>query len=354
MANNHYLAGVGRALLFKGDNLIGVAKTLTESTFNFAVSGEDIRGGQGNALWGKYFHDSSLNVTLTDSMFNLEYIAASLGVNLQKGGLSVREEQVEAQTGTLPLTETAVAFDGAVIGWYKKPADTDWKVGTISGTSMTVTEAKQNETYCVKYFYQNENANSVLIKSQFVPSELHVVILNDLFSGDVGTQTEATRYGRLVTDIPRLLLDGNQDLSLTASGAATVSLSGSALAVSSMDSCEEEPYYGTMTEEIYGSKWQDDVIALAVENGDVVLAQSGTETLKVRAIFGGSMLPARKDNSNFTFAIENAPEMTATGTTVGADTGIIKASTNKGVAFISVTLKDAQGVEPAYVKVTVK
>lgn len=24
MANNHYLAGVGRALLFKGDNLIGV------------------------------------------------------------------------------------------------------------------------------------------------------------------------------------------------------------------------------------------------------------------------------------------------------------------------------------------
>lgn len=287
-------------------------------------------------------------------MFNLEYIAASLGVNLQKGGLSVKEEQVEAQTGTLPLTETAVAFDGAVIGWYKKPTETDWKVGTISGTSMAVSEAKEKDIYCVKYFYQNENANSVLIKSQFVPSELHVVILNDLFSGDVGTQTEATRYGRLVTDIPRLLLDGNQDLSLTASGAATVSLSGSALAVSSMDSCEEEPYYGTMTEEIYGSKWQDDVIALAVENGDVTLAQSGTETLKVRAIFSGSMLPARKDNSNFTFAIESSPALTATGTTVGADTGIIKAATTPGVALISVTLKDAENVEPAYVKVTVK
>lgn len=54
MAKNQFLAGVGRALLFAGDELIGVAKTLTESTFNFSISSEDIRGGQANALWGKY------------------------------------------------------------------------------------------------------------------------------------------------------------------------------------------------------------------------------------------------------------------------------------------------------------
>ena len=42
------------------------AKTLTESTFNFSITGEEIRGGSGNALWGKYFHDSNLAVTLTD------------------------------------------------------------------------------------------------------------------------------------------------------------------------------------------------------------------------------------------------------------------------------------------------
>jgi len=38
MAENRFLAGVGRALLFDGNNLIGVAKTLTESTFNFIIS----------------------------------------------------------------------------------------------------------------------------------------------------------------------------------------------------------------------------------------------------------------------------------------------------------------------------
>ena len=46
MAQNHFLAGVGRALIFSGDNLIGVAKTLTESTFNFSISSEDIRGNR--------------------------------------------------------------------------------------------------------------------------------------------------------------------------------------------------------------------------------------------------------------------------------------------------------------------
>lgn len=66
MAQNHFLAGVGRALIFRGDNLIGVAKTLQESTFNFTITGEDIRGGAANALWGKYFHDSNLAVTLVD------------------------------------------------------------------------------------------------------------------------------------------------------------------------------------------------------------------------------------------------------------------------------------------------
>ena len=66
MAKNHFLAGVGRVLLFRGDELIGVAKTLQDSGMNFSIASEDVRGGQANALWGKYFHDSNLAITLTD------------------------------------------------------------------------------------------------------------------------------------------------------------------------------------------------------------------------------------------------------------------------------------------------
>ena len=288
-------------------------------------------------------------------MFNIEYIAASLGVNVQSGGLSVMEEElaVAAGGGSVTVSQTPVAFDGTLIGWYKKPADAEWKIGTLAGNVMSISGAQANDHYCVKYFYINENAKSITIKTQYVPAELHVVIMNDLFAGDISNQASTSKYGRLVTDIPRLQMDGSQDLSLTATGAATVSLTGNALAVNTTDSCEEDPYYGTMTEEVYGGTWQDDVIAIAIENGDVELAQSGSETLSVRVVFGGSMASQLKDNSNFTFAVEPAPASTATGTNVDA-TGKITAATTPGNCVVSVTLKDGpEGVEPAYVLVTV-
>lgn len=353
MAQNHYLAGVGTALLFKGNDLIGVAKTLTESTFNFAITAEDIRGGKGNGLLGRYFHDSTLTATLTDAMFDLNYIALSLGVNVESGGLSVKEEELKVgDDNTVTTTETPVAFDGTMIGWYKKPTDNDWTIGTIVGNKMTITGGTKDAVYCVKYFYQNANAKSITIKSQYVPATLHVVVLTDLYSGKVGTQSDATRYGRLIVDIPQFQLDGSQDLSLTATSAATVSLSGQALAVLDGATCEDDPYYGTMTEEIYGAKWQDDVIALAIENSDIQLSQNGTETLIVRAVYGKGMASQRKDNSNFTFTKVESPTATATGVTVSTE-GVVSAGTVDGAAVVEVTLKGASNVPPAYATVDV-
>lgn len=353
MAKQHFLAGVGRALLFKGNDLIGVAKTLTESTFDFSITAEDVRGGQGNGLLGRYFHDSNMQVTLVDAMFDLQYMALSLGVNLESGGLSVKEEELAVGAdSTVTASETPVAFNGSMIGWYKKPADSEWSIGTFTGSKMAISGASQNDVYCVKYFYINENARSITIKSQYVPSELHVVIMNDLYSGDVGSQSDATRYGRLITDIPRLQMDGNQTLNLAASSASTINLTGSALAVLSGDTCEEDPYYGTMTEEIYGAKWQDDVVALAVENSDIELAKSASETLIVRAVFGAGMASQRKDNSNFTFSVVSTPASTATGTNVDTK-GVVKAGTQAGVAVVQVVLTDEPNVAPAFVTVTV-
>ena len=329
------------------------AKTLTESTFDFSITAEDVRGGQGNGLLGRYFHDSNMQVTLVDAMFDLQYMALSLGVPLESGGLSVKEEELTAGVdGSVTASETPVAFTGSMIGWYKKPADSEWSIGTFTGSKMAISGASQNDVYCVKYFYINENARSITIKSQYVPSELHVVIMNDLYAGDVGTQSDATRYGRLITDIPRLQMDGNQTLNLAASSAATINLTGSALAVLSGDTCEEDPYYGTMTEEIYGAKWQDDVVALAVENSDIELAKGASETLIVRAVFGAGMASQRKDNSNFTFSVVSTPASTATGTNVDTK-GVVKAGTQAGVAVVQVVLTDEPNVAPAFVTVTV-
>lgn len=108
-----------------------------------------------------------------------------------------------------------------------------------------------------------------------------------------------------------------------------------------------------MTQEIYSGSWKDDVIAIAVENSEITVASSGTATFTVRAVFGGSMPSQRKDNSEFTFAIETTPEMTATGSQVGTNTGIFTAGSTAGAAMVSVTLTGYENVPPAYAHVTV-
>lgn len=146
-------------------------------------------------------------------MFNLNYVAAALGVDVESGGLSVYESPKEGEVvgvaGQITLANTPVAFDGALIGWYKKPSDANWTVATIAGNVMNVPNAKQNDVYCVKYFYQNENATSITIKAQYVPKVLHLVLINDLYSADASNvAASSTRYGRLITDIPQYQLDG--------------------------------------------------------------------------------------------------------------------------------------------------
>lgn len=329
------------------------AKTLTDSTFDFSITAEDVRGGFGNALYGRYFHDSNMTVTLVDAMFNLDYFAASFGVDVESGGVSVMEESLtgNAGGGGVTLTETPLAYEGSLIGWYQKPGEDNWTIGTIEGQVMTIPGAQQNETYCVKYFYNNENARSITIKTQYVPSVLHVVIINDLFAGDISNVGESSnKIGRLITDIPRLQMDGNQNLAFTSSSAATINLTGNALAVSTGNTCEEDPYYGTMTEEIFGTKWQDNVIAIAVENSEVELNGAGaTEDLIVRVVYGGAMKADRKENSNFTFTMLGDG---GTYASVGAHDGKVSAIAN-GTGYLSVALTDYENVEPAYVQVTV-
>ena len=352
MSANIFTAGPARALFFSGDQLIGIGKTLSDTTFNTSITAEEVRGGPGNLLYGQYFHDSSLTVSITDAMFNLRYVAANLGVDVTKGGITVYESGKAGEAVTTPgqiaLTNTPVAFDGSVIGWYKKPADDNWTVATINGETMLVPGAIAGESYCIKYFYQNENAESITIKAQFAPKVLHLVLINDLYSGSAAdVAASSSKYGRLITDIPNFQLDGNVNLAWAATSAATVPLNGKALAYDESTSCEEDPVYGTMTQEVFGAKWQDDVIALAIENADMELANNGSEQLIVRAVFGGNIASQRKDAANFTFAVA-----TGSATYIDVDnTGKVTAKA-AGTGYVTVTLKENTTIQ-AVAEVTV-
>lgn len=215
MANQNFLAGAGTGLIFDpaSNALLGVSKTFTENTFGFTITAEEVRGGPGNMLFGKYYHDSALTVSLTDCMFDLDYIGYITGTNPVQGGIVLKEESLTVGAGgnSVTLTETPVAFNGALIGWYRKPTDTEWSIGNIAGTTMTIPSSVQNDVYCIKYFYQNLNARTITINAQYVPKTVHLVIINNLFPANVsGTEISSSspKAGRLITDIPAFQFDG--------------------------------------------------------------------------------------------------------------------------------------------------
>ena len=109
-----------------------------------------------------------------------------------------------------------------------------------------------------------------------------------------------------------------------------------------------------MTEEIFGSTWQDSVIALATSTPEVALDANGTATLQVYAVFGGSVASQLVDNSDLTFAIETSPASTTSGVEVGTNTGVITAeSATAGACVISATLTGYESVPPALATVTI-
>lgn len=349
---NYVAGGVGKALIFAGTQLYGIANTLSDNTFDFTITAEDIRGGKKNVLLAQYFHDPNLAINLTNALFNFEDIALVIGSPVEQGGLSFKEEQVTAGAGgTLQATETPVATYGELIGWYKKPADINWTVGTFVGDTITVPGAQQNDVYCLKYFWTNPDARSITIKADYEPSEVHLVIIQDLFSTErqSGTYVPGAKAGSLITDIPRFKLNGTENLAFAAGSTATTSLSGNALAVVDDTSCEEGFIYGTMTEEIDGAVWQDNVVALAVENSEIALTTGGSEALIVRAVYGGTTPSQRQDNSNFTFTLQGDG---ATYAAVAPSTGVVTPVAN-GTAYIEVTLTGYSNVPPAYAEVTV-
>ena len=347
-----FLANVGTALIFRGNEFVGVGNFLTENTFSFSASPNEVRGGANNPLLGRWFSDSTLNVTITNATFKLEYLAWSLGTTIEQGGTSFYESQDGEKVvtaGQIELKNKPAAFNGAMIGWYKKPAETGWSIGAITETGskyyLTVTGAQPNDVYCIKYPYMDENARMIAIPADFNPDELHVVLLNDLYNADLNTNSAASKVGRLITDIPRLSLDPSQDLTLNATSSAPTQLTGTALRYTSGESCESTAVYGTMTEQVYGAKWQDSVVALAVENADMELGASKTETAIVRVVYGGSVASQRKANSNFTFA-------KVSGNATVNNEGVVNSGAS-GESVISVTLTGYPTVSPAYIHVNV-
>lgn len=301
------VASVGVVRLFdpSNDALICVANTCTTTGINLGVTAEEARGGQGNMLLGKYYHDTSFGLNIEDQLFDLEYLALNCGGQIEAGGNVITTEQVQVgANGVVTVSKTPVALGKTVVGWAKKPSEGDelTKTLTFDGKNADSTYA-ENDIVCVTYLTKVDSARSFKVSSTFIPSVVHAIMTVPLFKAGTNGQidTGSSKVGELIVDVPQLQLEGSQELSLTSSGLASTSLSGSALATfTAVDSCSVDGYYAIITENIFDKDEFDDVYAIVIEDSDIDLAVNEKQKLVVRALHNGTTAPSIVDASKLT------------------------------------------------------
>lgn len=322
-----FLAGVANVAMFVGDNLIANATTLIDSTFSITASAEDVRGGNGNQLFGKYFHTSAFDITLTDTLFNLDYIALQTGSEVAQGA-----EMFETENATITANKgNMVGVPANGIAWVSPAGANEWTKVTVTAGSFDY-QAADGTAVCIKYFGNDINAHSIKISSNIIPSEVKLVMTANLYKAgtDKNTLNASSRIGTIDVVVPRFLFSGNMEFSMTSSGVATTPLSGSALAVEDV-SCENGGYYAVINEKISNANVFDTVIALAVEGGSISMKVGATKPLTVygiKRIGAPFIIP----NDKLTFTSET-PDIATVGTNTGVVTAVATGNTDVTVVI---------------------
>ena len=259
MARKFFLASVGNAEAYAARNgefaHVLSARTLTESTLGFTSSMEEVRAGQGAKLYGRFNHSAGMTVSLTDAMFDMNYIALQTGSQIQTGASAIYAKDsytaVTGATKTIALTKEPVAIGTACgldkkVVWFRasgcNPTQEDISV-VIDGTNnkyengnLTIgaTDAAKfvdGVTYCISYFAMDNLADLIKISANFIPAEMVLVLTAKLFEGDANAPETGKPAGEITIKVPRFQLDGQFDLSMAMTSAATIALNGTALAV---------------------------------------------------------------------------------------------------------------------------
>lgn len=365
-----FLAGVGTAVLFGnvGGNFVPVAhvKTLTESTLSITSTQEEIRAGEGAMLYGRFSHDAGMTVTLTDAMFDLNYIAWQVGEQIEQGGIDMYTETVtvKSEDTKLKLSKTpnkiseACGFDKTVV-WYREAgcqAGDSFKLAKSVADGYMVQDedkptASNPKDFCVYYFANNTAAHKVLVRANFIPAELSLVLTTKLFAGSATNVEAGKPAGHITVKIPRFVLDGAFDLSMAMSSPATMAINGTALATSD-GTCDDKGIYAEIVEVVEDTVWYQDLKRMVVDDEGMELEGSFTadelngKTFIVYGINQSSAVPYLIDNELLSFTKNGTGVNVSEKGVITIDT-TVSAGSYVTIAVKPITVNDVQIEVPA-------
>lgn len=251
------------------------ANTMTDSTINISTTAEEIRGGWGNQLLGKIFHDSNFGVNLTEAMWSLDYLAAQIGVNIEKGEtFDLKYANIKAgDAGVLTLTVATDLKGKTIVPMFKNKSgfcsstnslivwgkDCNDKTYTFTATPDKTDEAPtsyalesvdgatftKDDSLCITYPVAETDCDQIIVNAAYAPKEFSLYLYGKIFAGNGCQKSKGKKVGKFVIEIPRFQLDGTVDLTMNPSSAATTALNGTALAYGC--TCDGENEYAKIS-----------------------------------------------------------------------------------------------------------
>lgn len=338
-----FIAGVGNATLFDGERLVASANTLIDSGITIGLSFEDIRAGMGNKLYGRYAHTSTFDLKLTDAMFNLEYLAMNTGSDISLGGDVMIDEELTSANKKIKLSQTAVAIAGNTIYAYAKKSGTDNVYDKYAVSEDNEIEVKEDGTYCIRYMYTNDLASRMIINANFIPKTLTLILEANLYSGGSCDIETSTLAGKVTIKVPRFMLNGSQELSLTASGVANTSIEGTALA-SGCAGCSGDGVYAEIIQVMANRTLENGFSGIVVEDATREASKGDKLELNVYAC-PVDAAPIKLSNDQITVAASGTGYTYANGIVTIADSATgtvtveVSAFDGKFTAALNVTVK---------------
>ena len=338
-----FIAGVGNATLFDGERLVASANTLIDSGITIGLSFEDIRAGIRNKLYGRYAHTSTFDLKLTDAMFNLEYLAMNTGSDISLGGDVMVDEELTSTAKKITLSKTAVAISGSKVYAYAKKSGTDNVYDKYAVAQDNSIEVPADGTYCIRYMYTNDLASKMVVKANFIPKTLTLILEANLYSGGSCDIETSTLAGKVTIKVPRFMLNGSQELSLTASGVANTAIEGTALA-SGCAGCSGDGVYAEIIQVMANRTLENGFTGIVVE--DAVREASKGDKLELNVYACPiDAAPIKLTNDQITVA--------ATGTGYTYANGVVTI-TEAATDSVTVEVSAFDGKYTASLNVTIK
>ena len=303
--------------------------TNASTAVNLSMTEEEIRGGINNVVQGVYMHDKTLECTIEKPTFARSFLAMNVGSDIQS-----------AQNVKVLQTE-CITLDGAGNGGVSKLPTGAVNVFLDEDTVVTVNaagSASSDGTYAISVpsmagqmvtaiYDAYETVDVLTVETTTPPKVVDLTLLIQVRDENMNL-AYVLQY-----NIPKFQVSGNYELSLSADGVSSESLSGKALNVRA-ENCNTGDMYATI-KWVPASSAAQAITGIIITKGDIY-ATAGVagvyvlNTIGIRGSFDNRIV---LDNADVTYAGSSLP----TGATLSDGTLTLTDSVVEGTGTITAT-----------------